>query len=165
MRTTEPLIKTAVLEQLLGNESFISFVKTPSPDVNKPLESEVYKSELAKVKADTAKNKGFLIGLYESLKLGDINEAEYRELKSTYESRMASLAESENDLRVKIQNSIRLELATEKARNSTVSVRTAADLTAEVVEQTVNRIVVYEKERIDVTLCFGADVIDNERGA
>ena len=165
MRTTEPLIKTAVLEQLLGDESFINQVKAPSFDVTIPLESEAYKNDLTKVKADTERNKRFLIGLYESMTLGDISGTEYRELKSTYESRMASLAASESNLREKMHNSICNEAALEKAKNSTISLKSVADLTDEIIEQTISNIVVHDKERIEVTLRFGADMINSEGGA
>jgi len=159
MRTTDRLLNAAVLEKLLGNKSFITVMKTPSLDENKTIDSDVYKNDLARVKSDIEKNSRFLKGLYESLVLGDISEAEYRELKNTYEIKMASLAEQESLLRGKILDSLNNEKAMEDARSSTISVESASDLTLEVITQTVESVTIHERERIEVTLRFGADAM------
>ena len=128
--------------------------------------SDAYKAELAKVKSDADKNSRYLKGLYESLKLGDISETEYRELKSTYELRMASLAEQEIALREKIQSSVQKEQALDKAKNSTLSLKTVADMTTEVIAQMVDKIVVLDKTRIDVKLLrFETEAVLNKEGA
>jgi hypothetical protein len=165
MRTTESLLGAAVLKQILGS-GLTALPPSPMPEVTPTPDSDIYKAELAKTKADAEKNSRFLKGLYESLKLGDISETEYRELKSTYELRVTSLAEQENALKVKIQDSIQREKALEQARNSTLSVKTVADLTKEVVAQTVDKIIVYEKTNIVVDMrCFEADAVSGKEDA
>ena len=159
MRTTDRLLNAAVLEKLLGNKPFVTVMKTPSLDENTTLDSDVNKNNLARVKSDIEKNSRFLKGLYESLVLGDISEAEYRELKNTYETKMASLAEQESLLRGKILDSLNNEKAMEDARSSTISVESASDLTLEVITQTVESVTIHERERIEVTLRFGADAM------
>jgi DNA invertase Pin-like site-specific DNA recombinase len=164
MRTTESLVRAAVLGQILES-GLTTLPPSPIPEVTPPPDSDIYKAELAKTKADAEKNSRFLKGLYESLKLGDIFETEYRELKSTYELRVTSLAEQENALKMKIQDSIQREKALEQARNSTLSVKTVADLTKEVVAQTVEKITVYEKTNIAVDMrCFEADAVLGKEG-
>jgi DNA invertase Pin-like site-specific DNA recombinase len=159
MRTTDRLLKNAVLEQLLGNESFIALVNAPTLEENKVLDSDKHKNDLAKIKAETEKNSRFLKGLYESRVLGDISDDEYRELKSTYESRMAFLTEQETVLREMILNSLNNEKAVEEARNSAVSIKTVSDLNTELITRTVDRITIYERERIEVVMLFGAEKI------
>jgi len=107
---------------------------------------------LVKIKAATEKNRHYLIGLYENLKLDVISETEYRELKSTYELRMATLAEQETSLQEKIKTSIRKEKALEQAKNSTMLVKTVSDLTTGAITQLVEKITVYNKTNIAVEL-------------
>jgi predicted Zn-dependent protease len=158
-------MKNAVLERLLGNESFVALVNTPPSEENKILDSDKHKDDLAKNKAETDKNSRFLKGLYESLVLGDISNDEYRELKSTYESKMAFLTEQEAILRKTILNSLRNEKAMEEARDSAVSLKSVSDLSAELIARTVDRMTVYERERIEVVMLFGAEKICNEGSA
>jgi hypothetical protein len=163
MRTTERFLKTVLLERLLDNEFLIT---APPADAAKKPDSEIYKDELAKVKAETERNGGYLKGLYESLKLEDITETEYRELKSTYEARMASLSEKESLLREKILASSQREKALEQARSSTLSVKAVNDLTTEVIAQTVEAITVHAKDNIEVALFdFGAKTSSDKEGA
>jgi len=165
MRTTDRLLKTAVFEQIQGR-GLTALLITPSTSVVTTSGSDAYKAELAKVKSDADKNSRYLKGLYESLKLGDISETEYRELKSTYELRTASLAEQEIALREKIQNSVQKEQALEKAKNSTLSLKTVADMTTEVIAQTVDKIIVFDKTSIDVKLLhFETEALLNKEGA
>ena len=164
MRSTENLLKATVLEQLLGSD-LIALLQAPSIETA-TLDSEVYKSELTKIKSDAEKNSHYLKGLYESLMLGDISDIEYRELKSIYESRVASLSEQESTLRENIQISLRKEKALEQARNSTVSVKTIADLTKDIIDQTIEKIIVYDKYHIEVTLRnFGVETTSDREGA
>ena len=151
MRTTDRLLKNAVLEQITEN-GLTAIMQTPVLVGETALDSEKYKAELTKVKADAEKNRRYLIGLYESLKLGDITETEYRELKSTYEARVAAFTERETTLRGQIQASIQKEKALEKARTSAMTVKTTSDLTTVTISQTIEKIIIHAKEDIEVIL-------------
>jgi DNA-directed RNA polymerase beta subunit len=129
------------------------------------LESERLKAELTSAKADIGKNSRYLIGLYESLKEGDITETEYRELKSTYELRMVSLEEQISTLQDTIKTSIRKEQAMEKARSSALSVKTVADLTTDVIAQTIEKIIIHDRENIETIIrCFNDETAFAEGG-
>jgi hypothetical protein len=156
MRTTQRIVKDTVFEHIHKNG--LSILIKPEAKADSIFDSDRYKGELVKVKSDTDKNSRYLIGLYESLKLGDITETEFRELKSTYELRMASLAEQETNLQDLIKSSIRKEKALVIARNSTMSVRTVADLTADVIEQTVEKIIIHGRDNLEIiNRNFGED--------
>ena len=75
------------------------------------------------------------------------------------------MAEQESTLREKIKHSVIKEKALEKARNSTVSVKTVADLTTEVVAQTIEKITVYEKTHIKVMLRSFDEKAETREGA
>ena len=151
MRTTELLLKNAVLEQIL-NSGLTELLQSPVPVGEITLDSEKYKVELLKVKSDAEKNRRYLVGLYESLKLGDITETEYRELKNTYETRVADFADKEITLREQIQSSTQREKALEQARNSTLTLKTISDLTTGVIAQTIDKVIIHAKEDIEVIL-------------
>ena len=151
MRTTEYLLKNAVLEQILSS-GLTELLQSPVPVGEITLDSEKYKAELLKVKSDVEKNLRYLVWLYESLKLGDITETEYRELKSTYETRVANFADKEITLREQIQSSTQKEKALEQARNSTLTLKSISDLTTEVIAQTIDKIIIHAKEDIEVIL-------------
>jgi hypothetical protein len=150
MRTSERILKNAVLGQILDNGLSVMLKEKAPADM--PIESDRLKAELTKAKTDIGKNSRYLIGLYESLKGGDITETEYRELKSTYELRMASLEEQINTLQDTIKASIRKEQALDKARNSAMSVKTVADLTTDVIAQTIEKIIIHDRESIETII-------------
>jgi DNA-directed RNA polymerase beta subunit len=163
MRTTERILKNAVLGQILDNGLSIMLKAQTSAVIT--LDSDRLKAELTKAKADIGKNSRYLIGLYESLKEGDITETEYRELKSTYELRMASLEEQINTLQDTIKASIRMEQALEKARNSALSLKTVADLTTDVIAQTIEKIIIHDRENIETIIhSFGDEAVSMEGG-
>ena len=164
MRTTERILRNSVLEQILGS-GLTDLLQVPVSVGETVLDSEKYKAELAKVKADAEKNRRYLVGLYESLKLEDISETEYRELKSTYETRVANFVERETVLRKQLQASTKKEKALEQARNSTHAVKSVADLTAEVITQSIDKIIVHAKEDIEVIIRdFEADTLSIKEG-
>jgi DNA invertase Pin-like site-specific DNA recombinase len=165
MRTTERILKNTVLERLLGDESLAAIIHAPPLIEQKTLKSDIFKGELANVKADIEKNSRYFKGLYESLVLGDITDTEYRELKSTYETKAASLTEQEKLLREKILAAVKKEKSLEQVRNSAVSLKTVTDLTTEVIAQTVEKIYVYEDGRIDVTLVRLCEEAADRKGA
>jgi DNA invertase Pin-like site-specific DNA recombinase len=111
-------------------------------------------TELRNVQTEFDRNSRFLKGLYESLVEGDITNDEYKEMKSAYESRIADLTKQEQNLR----EAARLAaLETEKrgkAADSYGVLRSADDLTAEVVDKLIDKILVFHDKHIEVTFKF-----------
>jgi hypothetical protein len=71
---------------------------------------------------------------------------------------MASLSEQHTNLQDLIKSSIRKEKALVKARNSAMSVKTVADLTADVIEQTIEKIIIHGRDNLEIIIRnFGED--------
>jgi hypothetical protein len=115
-------------------------------------------SELREVQSELDRNSNFLKGLYESLVSGDITEDEYREMKRGYETKIAALTERVKQLceTARIQA---LESAKRaKAADSIGTVSGITDLTSEVVDALIDRILVFEDKRMEVRFKFSDEI-------
>jgi len=142
----ESVLKEMILEAL--REQSINLREVFLAVDTKPAASETL--ELRSIRAELERNAGFLKGLYESFVTGDITDSEYKELKTGYESRIASLAEQEKRLRLDaIEASER-----NKAANTVNSVSGLKDLTAKTVGKLVEKIRVIDKGTIEIKFSF-----------
>jgi hypothetical protein len=115
-------------------------------------------SELKSVQAELDRNSNFLKGLYESLISGDITDGEYREMKQSYEDKLTVLRERERNLR-EAARVLALESARKaKAVNSIGAVGGITDLTAEVINALIERILIFEDKHIEVAFKFADEM-------
>ena len=121
-------------------------------------------AELARTKQELDRSSGFLKGLYESLIEGDITNAEYAEMKQNYESRIAALNEREGRLRDEIRERYLRESALKKANDNLDGVGVIGDLTTELMDALVERILLFEDKRIEVTFKFTDETGAKEGG-
>jgi hypothetical protein len=115
---------------------------------------ELYKAELREVNLELDRNSRFFKGLYESLVNGDISEAEYKELRVSYETKITTLNEKIKNLRDAAHDRIRLETRRKKASVSMQAAQDISGLTAEVVDSLIARIRVFEDKGIKVKFTF-----------
>ncbi|MCL2853592.1 MAG: recombinase family protein [Defluviitaleaceae bacterium] len=117
-------------------------------------QAEKEKAELRDAQTELDKNSRYLKGLYESLSNGAINDAEYRQLKTTYETKIAALAAFIKELRNAAHDRIRRETEIAKASGSIQSVHGISDLTAEAVDSLIEKVRVFEDKSIRVKFTF-----------
>lgn len=162
LRIAEDALKKAVLGIIKGREPLLaqalSQVAAPAhADGNQ-------KSELSAAQTEIDRNRRYLEGLYESLVSGDITNAEYRDMKSAYEAKIAALAERAGSLRDEIKNREREEAALTHAHESVQRIGRVSDLTAETVDRLVDRIVVCPSGRVGVKFMFLDEIVYSEEG-
>ncbi|MDR0223266.1 MAG: recombinase family protein, partial [Oscillospiraceae bacterium] len=145
------VLKTQILE-LLGKQAAVFAdmrERQTAADVNDDL-----KAELAQTRQELSRTSGFLKGLYESLMVGDITNTEYADMKRGYETRIAALTERERRLTDEIRERYLRESALKKANENISGVSVIGDLTAEVVDAMIDRILLFEDKHIEVTFKF-----------
>ncbi|GHU90540.1 resolvase [Clostridia bacterium] len=119
-------------------------------------------AELTRTKQELDRTSGFLKGLYESLVSGDITNAEYNDMKSAYEAKIAKLTEREQQLRDEIRESFLRESTLKKASNNLDNVSVISDLTAEVVDALIDKILLFEDKHIEVTFKFTDEPMETQ---
>jgi hypothetical protein len=107
--------------------------------------------ELTQTRQELERTSGFLKGLYESLIEGDITNDEYSDMKRNYESRIAALTERESKLRDEIRESCLRDSALEKAQQNLAQVGGIGELTAEVIDALIEKILLFEDKHSVVT--------------
>jgi hypothetical protein len=164
MKMPETALKTEMLRLMREYEPYLAKMLAPSSGIV----SEVGNSqkELASVQSEFDRNKRFLEGLYESLVSGDISDSEYKDMKSTYEVKIASLTEQIKQLREEIHTRAGREAALSQAHANVQKLEQISDLTAEIVDRLVERITVHPNGRIEVKFSFlDEPVFNKEEGA
>ena len=121
----------------------------------------VLEKELAAARNDFDKTQHYLKGLYESLVCGDISETEYREMKEAYEAKILSLSARINDLRESVHTHGLQEKVISQAHASVQTIEQASDLTTEIIEKLIEKILVCPNERIGVKFRFLDAVVYN----
>jgi hypothetical protein len=109
---------------------------------------------LAEITSELGKAQNFLKGLYESLILGDITDCEYKEMKLGYESKIAALREREKQIREATYANSRQEKAVSKAQENISGIKSVSDLTAEIVDSAIEKILVFTDKRIEISYKF-----------
>jgi hypothetical protein len=156
MKITEKVLRTKIFNLLRNHEVELSQAAVVTPI------ADTHNDELMTVKSELGKAQHFLKGLYESLILGDITDCEYKEMKSGYESKIATLTEREKQLRDSSFTRSQTEKALAKARKSVQKIESVSDLTAEVIDRTIEKIHVHENGRIVVKFHFNQEVVEHE---
>jgi hypothetical protein len=116
-------------------------------------------SELKGVQAELDRNGNFLKGLYESLVSGDITDSEYREMKQSYEDKIAALRERERKLRESARVQALDAARRTKANSSISTIGGIADLTADVIDTLIERVLIFEDKHIEVAFKFADEII------
>jgi len=120
-------------------------------------------AELTQTRQELDRVGGFLKGLYESLVEGDITNAEYTDMKRNYENRIAALNERERQLYEEIRERFLRESALKKASDNLNNISVIGDLTAETIDALIEKILIFEDKRIEVTFKF-ADKTEETEG-
>jgi hypothetical protein len=111
-------------------------------------------AELRGVQSEMNRVSGFLKGLYESLVNGDITKAEYKELKSSYEAKIAKLTEQENELREAARLAVLESARREKAVENYGALHNASELTTEIVDALIEKILIFTDKSIEISFKF-----------
>jgi hypothetical protein len=117
-------------------------------------------ADLRSVQAELDRNGRFLKGLYESLVSGDITDNEYREMKQTYETRIAELSERERQMREANRVALLEASARKKAATELGAVGCVTDLTAEVIGGLIEKILVYDNDRVEIKFRFRDETVE-----
>jgi DNA invertase Pin-like site-specific DNA recombinase len=151
----EDKLKAALLEMLKDKAALYTLPPTAAvkPQQQSP-------SELASVSAELNRVNGFLKGLYESLVVGDITEPEYREMKQSYESKIAELTAREKALREASKEQRLQQNLVDSASAQLGSISTVSDLTAEVIGALIDKISVFEDKRFEVRFKFTNEICE-----
>jgi DNA invertase Pin-like site-specific DNA recombinase len=160
MLMTESALKSEMLRLIREYEPHLAKVLSPSPGETPDADNP--KKELSSVQSEFDRNKRFLEGLYESLVSGDISDDEYKDMKSAYEIKIASLTEQIKRLREEILIRASQEAIFAEAHANMQRLEQVSDLTAEIVDRLVERITVCPNGRIEVKFSFLDEPVYNK---
>jgi hypothetical protein len=138
-------------EKLLDMLRFISFDIT---GVNNPEDIESRKDELLEVQAERRKNQHLLDGLYESLIMGDISDADYKDIKTVYTTKTDTLAAREKLLTQEERNLKQKADMLSKALAGLNAARSGSGLTADIIDGVIERIRVFDDKSLRVKFTF-----------
>jgi uncharacterized protein YnzC (UPF0291/DUF896 family) len=113
-------------------------------------------------KQELGRVSGFLKGLYESLVSGDITNDEYREMKQNYETRIVNLTEREQQLSDKLRENYLRESTLKNANAKVGTISVISDLTAEVVDALIDKILLFEDKHIEVKFKFSDETLETQ---
>ena len=150
----EDVLKAIVLALL--QEQSVVFAEPRGSSANEPVSKD--DTEIHNIQSEIDKNTRYLKGLYESLMEGDITNTEYKEMKQSYETKIADLTEKARDLR---ESARQQALDTTKRNNAAgrlQSLSRISDLTAEVVDKLIEKILVFEDKHIEVRYNFTDEI-------
>jgi DNA invertase Pin-like site-specific DNA recombinase len=122
-------------------------------------------TELMQTQQELNRVGGFLKGLYEGLINGDLTNTEYKDMKRNYESRIAALNERERQLYEEVRERFLRESALKKASDNLNNISVIGDLTAETVDALIEKILIFEDKRIEVTFRFSDETEETEGAA
>ena len=115
-------------------------------------------TELRSVQAELERKHGFLKGLYESLISGDITNAEYKEMKQSYETSIDLLSNQVRQLRESARLAA-LDVAKKSSAAENIgAVSRISELTAEIVDTLIDKIVVFEHKRLEIHFKFTDEI-------
>ncbi|GHV40257.1 hypothetical protein FACS189490_05170 [Clostridia bacterium] len=146
----EDKLKGILLEMLKERAALYTL---PSTSETKPQQQAL--SELVTVSAELNRVSGFLKGLYESLVSGDITEPEYRDMKQSYETKIAAFTKRERELRETARERQLQQAAATKVSEHLGAVETITDITAAVIDALIEKITVFEDKRVEVKFTDG----------
>jgi DNA invertase Pin-like site-specific DNA recombinase len=149
----EDILKEILLESLRKQSAVLADIM-PATVVKTHDSNEIWR-----VQADIERNTGFLKGLYESLISGDITREDYRDLKLSYESKIASLSEQESILRESARLAALEAAKRNKAADNIGTVFDSGGLTAEAVDALIEKILVFEDKHIEIWFKFTDEIV------
>jgi DNA invertase Pin-like site-specific DNA recombinase len=157
----EEMLKAELLELLRKQAAVFADIREQQGTNTAASNSQ---AELLQVRQELDRVSGFLKGLYESLVSGDITNSEYAEMKQNYEKRITALTDREKQLRNEIRERYLCETAIKKTSEKLDAVNCITDLTAEVIDALVEKILVFEDKHIEVRFRFTTEMEseDNE---
>ena len=117
-------------------------------------------NEIKRIHTEIDRNKRFLKGLYESLVTNIITDDEYSEMKKSYEIKLASLSGQEAQVRERIRISTESSLKTNNASSYLSRLSCADDLTAEIMDALIEKIVVYDDMKLDFVFKFRDEAVN-----
>jgi DNA invertase Pin-like site-specific DNA recombinase len=148
----ETALKEMIVAMLQKQAGKIIGGNAPSGDSVQP--GNEYMDELRNVQAEIDRNSRYLKGLYETYVNRAITGDEFKEMKLSYEAKIAALTEKEKRLRDASYDRIRQQTALEQASMDMRSVLCASDLTADAVDTLIERIRIFEDKSIKVKFTF-----------
>jgi DNA invertase Pin-like site-specific DNA recombinase len=162
-------LKEALLELLGKQAEVIGIGIEPKRNPQHATEQTVFNAELRHLQKEISINSHYLKSLYESLISNDLTQDEYRELRTGYEAKIVELTAKEKDLRDEMVEAIVKETLVAKAAAQLGGVQQITDLTADILDQLVDKILVYEGMRIEVQFKYSdslvvSNVNKSERG-
>jgi DNA invertase Pin-like site-specific DNA recombinase len=119
-----------------------------------PEEKASMDAELRSIRLERDKSEGFLKSLYENLVSGLITAEEYGDMKAEYNAKIAALTDRANELRNR-KRFLEDKLSEYKSLSDAVAGLTCEhDLTAALIERTVDKILVYHDKSIEIRWTF-----------
>jgi hypothetical protein len=159
-RIDEGVLKSIILENLRKK----AVVYCKDVVIAPKTESVKEPSEIISVRAELSRVTSFLKGLYESLVIGDLTQSEYADMKRNYENRITDLTERERVLTETARERHLSQINLSRASGTLSAVNLITELTTEIVDALITKILIFEDKRIEIHFKF-TDEIDIEEGA
>jgi hypothetical protein len=128
--------ESEIREKLLDMIRFISFDVAGGHNAES---ADSGNDELIEVQAERRKNQRLLDGLYESLIRGDITDAEYKDIKTVYTSKIDALTEREKLMKQEERKRQKTADMLSKALAGLNAARSGSGLTAEIIDGVIEK--------------------------
>lgn len=127
-------------------------MKKQNRDIDKRLKSQ--SDELSLIAKEIDKHRKYLKSLYENLASGIIDVTEYKVLKQGYEEKIETDRKRYFDLEMQVKE-LQMQISNLKSLDTNLkSVNKKAVLTREIIENLIEKIVVFDKDNIEITFKF-----------
>lgn len=127
-------------------------MKKQNRDIDKRLKSQ--SDELSLIAKEIDKHKKYLKSLYENLASGIIDVTEYKVLKQGYEEKIETDRKRYFDLEMQVKE-LQMQISNLKSLDTNLkSVNKKAVLTREIIENLIEKIIVFDKDNIEITFKF-----------
>lgn len=127
-------------------------MKKQSRDIDKRLKTQ--SDELALIAKDIDKHRKYLKSLYENLASGIIDVTEYKVLKQGYEEKIETARTYYFALEIQVKTLNEQIYNLQSLDNNLKTVNKKAVLTREIIENLIEKIVVFDKDNIEITFKF-----------
>jgi hypothetical protein len=144
-------------------EQSLASVKSKIP--TNTAKNSTLENELTAARQEFDKNQRYLKGLYESLMSGDITDAEYKDMKGAYETKIVILSKQINYLRETIHERELQDKVLLQAHAGIQTIGQPSDMTTEIIDKLIEKIFVFQNQRIGVMFYFLDEVVYNHSEA
>ncbi|MFI3215133.1 MAG: recombinase family protein, partial [Eubacteriales bacterium] len=127
-------------------------MKKQSRDIDKRLKSQ--SDELSLIAKDIDKHRKYLKSLYENLASGIIDVTEYKVLKQGYEEKIETARTYYFELEIQVKTLNEQIYNLQSLDNNLKTVNKKAVLTREIIENLIEKIVVFDKDNIEIIFKF-----------